>query len=299
MSRTMIRPLPAGCSVAQCKTSVVANGMCHKHNMKQTREKRFGMPIPKRRAQDYLCKADGCVKPGWAVGLCKSHYNKDLSANPRPKRMAPRSKNLGQRCAVQGCQNYARTKLHCSTHYGRLLKGTPLNAPIKQKNIGRICSVNPCGHPAKTKGMCGGHYQRSRSGLSLTKDWRFSYKTLEKCDAVWCDERPRSLGFCDRHYQTVVFYGEVALSLVAKFLKDGCEICGSKTQETESGKVLWRIDHDHSCCPGKRTCGKCVRGVLCHQCNVGIGLLGDSPARLGQAITYLTRGRIVEQRREA
>lgn len=48
------------------------------------------------------------------------------------------------------------------------------------------------------------------------------------------------------------------------------------------------IDHDHSCCPAAKTCGKCIRGLLCNSCNRGIGLLQDSRDVLVRAIEYLS-----------
>lgn len=40
------------------------------------------------------------------------------------------------------------------------------------------------------------------------------------------------------------------------------------------------VDHDHTCCRGSRSCGKCIRGLACHGCNTGIGAFGDDPERM-------------------
>jgi hypothetical protein len=47
------------------------------------------------------------------------------------------------------------------------------------------------------------------------------------------------------------------------------------------------IDHDHNCCSGSRSCGSCVRGILCHQCNTALGLVKDSKKTLQRLIEYL------------
>lgn len=33
----------------------------------------------------------------------------------------------------------------------------------------------------------------------------------------------------------------------------------------EKGRLV--TDHDHECCPGARSCGVCVRGIVCYDCN--------------------------------
>lgn len=62
-----------------------------------------------------------------------------------------------------------------------------------------------------------------------------------------------------------------------------CAVC--KTPDAE-GKWL-SIDHDHTCCAGKKSCGKCVRGLLCRKHNIGLGNLDDSPEVLRAGAAYL------------
>lgn len=62
-----------------------------------------------------------------------------------------------------------------------------------------------------------------------------------------------------------------------------CAICDSPPPE---GKRLY-VDHDHACCPGERSCGECVRGLLCFGCNTLLGMAADRADVLEAALAYL------------
>lgn len=66
--------------------------------------------------------------------------------------------------------------------------------------------------------------------------------------------------------------------------------CSEEIQFPTNGFGL-KIDHDHSCCnvKGKKRCGKCNRGLLCHSCNVSLGGFQDNIEYLQSAIKYLEK----------
>ena len=47
------------------------------------------------------------------------------------------------------------------------------------------------------------------------------------------------------------------------------------------------VDHDHRCCPSKRCCGKCIKGILCSHCNKLLGFSYNDVNILRKAILYL------------
>lgn len=59
-----------------------------------------------------------------------------------------------------------------------------------------------------------------------------------------------------------------------------CASCGE-----ESPTRALDVDHDHACCPGERSCGACVRALLCRGCNWTVGVIENG--RFAVAQVYL------------
>lgn len=64
-----------------------------------------------------------------------------------------------------------------------------------------------------------------------------------------------------------------------------CAICS--TADPGGKHDTWHVDHDHRCCPRGRSCGSCIRGILCSNCNLGLGHFKDNAAILQSAMEYL------------
>jgi hypothetical protein len=67
--------------------------------------------------------------------------------------------------------------------------------------------------------------------------------------------------------------------------QDGkCATCSMKAEDSTKN---FHVDHDHSCCPGRRSCGSCIRGLLCANCNIALGMVNDSAERLCHLAEYI------------
>jgi hypothetical protein len=85
--------------------------------------------------------------------------------------------------------------------------------------------------------------------------------------------------------RAVARYG-ITLEQYEKMLADqgnACAVCGEPESDIQNGKLRpLCVDHDHA--TGK------IRGLLCNDCNRGLGFLGDNADRLEKAAYYLRAG---------
>lgn len=69
-----------------------------------------------------------------------------------------------------------------------------------------------------------------------------------------------------------------------------CAICAMPETMVMGGTpCALAVDHDRRCCPGKRSCGGCVRGLLCARCNMALGGVHESPDTLRAMAAYIER----------
>lgn len=159
--------------------------------------------------------------------------------------------------------------VHCGAPYPKLHKG--------DKYCGRKCQQNArtarlaASKPPPSCYKCGVEIEgRRRTGRMVCDDCRVDPRI--RTDKHERRRRLRTYNITQEQYDSLFAYQG-----------GSCAVC--RTQMP--GGRGWAIDHDHRCCPGFGSCGKCVRGILCSHCNMGIGQLSDEPTRLRAAAAYI------------
>jgi len=141
-----------------------------------------------------------------------------------------------------------------------------------------------CGRRPVVPGMV--HCQECR--IARTTDQRLrNQKNKHEQKCLSCSQpRPADRAYCDRcsarKAASAAGHGATLEDRVRLFeqQKGGCAICDKMLGEPMSRFA--HVDHDHAT--------KRLRGLLCMNCNTGLGNLRDSVALLERAISYLKGG---------
>jgi hypothetical protein len=123
-------------------------------------------------------------------------------------------------------------------------------------------------------------------------------KQCRKCEIIkprteFASNGGNKISYCRECYKSVGLthnlskYGLTVDQYIDMFeAQDGkCYIC--KKDEPSHTKKRLSVDHDHSCCGQGRGCNKCVRMLLCSQCNMALGAVKDNIKVLKSMIKYL------------
>ncbi|MGW9426659.1 endonuclease domain-containing protein [Streptomyces decoyicus] len=250
------------------------------------------------------CKAAGhgwsCSRTAFCKGFCAAHYQqRERGRVLRPVRERVNSYRR-KICEFEGCGKETKALGLCPGHYRQQQLGkalTPLRV-VERKS----CRVDFCIRTESAKGYCAAHYKQVAAGNEPTRirarrtaqevaRMRASgYGRCYECEEVVAVERFRTSGgtglsgVCNdcqnirtrlaRFKMTKHDYDELLA-----FQGGKCAVC---TSDEPLGKYdEWHIDHNHACCPRGTTCGECVRGILCSECNIrGVTWYESLPVRL-------------------
>lgn len=212
------------------------------------------------------CSIKGCDNRHVGLGWCQWHWRENKRTGAEPVGVAP-VEPPRKPCAFEGCERDSKNGKLCVGHNQQARKGKPLT-PLRRKiraDLRNERGEKMCSRCDAWKAPDNFHGRKGqRDGLS---------PHCRDCDALMCTLRKFNLTE-SRYRQMLSDQGGV------------CAICGGVSL---NGDRL-SVDHDHACCPDRgRSCGECVRGLLCMDCNRAIGIMRDSPDRLRAAANYLEK----------
>jgi hypothetical protein len=92
-----------------------------------------------------------------------------------------------------------------------------------------------------------------------------------------------------KNRRTLLGKYQLTLEMYDSLLDAQGYVCATCATPWDYNQQTFSVDHDHSCCPNPaKSCGECIRGLLCQRCNMALGLLADNVETLLRAVNYLS-----------
>lgn len=92
-----------------------------------------------------------------------------------------------------------------------------------------------------------------------------------------------------KQFKAIVYRGRYNVDFEALWqAQDGlCAVCHKPMLKEGKDPLSVCVDHDRTCCSGKKSCGKCVRGLIHRNCNLVLGYAKDDASLLRAAAAFL------------
>lgn len=189
----------------------------------------------------------------------------------------------GKTCSIEGCERKYKAHGLCSGHLYRRDKGLPMEIPVRQYDRDPVCKIDGCNN-TRTEGGDGQHCQMHRKRVIRRGDpGKAERERARAGQAEWSKANVR------RRKALLYAYGLTVEEYDRMFdaQKGRCAVCGGESANSGRARsnMSFCVDHDH-------VTGH-VRGLLCHTCNRGIGMLNDDPNVLESAARYIRHHRQV------
>jgi Recombination endonuclease VII len=187
-----------------------------------------------------------------------------------------------QCCAEVTAQRYQATKPAepATRRCTRCHETRPIELFGRRQRGGRLAWCNPCVARRQRDRIAGLEQQRdlAQGSIRCTRCQQFKPRDAFSYGQYWCkrckaeDQRHRRLADPDRAADQTLRqkYGLTLKQYNERLAAQGggCAICDAKPR-----LARLHVDHDHRCCPGKKTCGRCFRGIVCYPCNTKLSIL--------------------------
>lgn len=232
------------------------------------------------------CKNDS--KPVVAKGLCQKCYDRDRSSKRDYKKDSCRNGHKYEEGSFKLSESGKRICLVCQqegkkTHCPQGHEYTEENTYwYKGFRACRICRKDNV-YAAREPGVGQGGINKAKTHCPKGHEYTVENTYTNPEGRRWC----RTCARLNSKKQNIQAHG-ISVEKFTELLEAQEYKClGCLTEINErSGQA---VDHDHSCCPGRVSCGRCIRGILCKLCNAGLGFLKDDPGTLRRLADYLEK----------